>query len=201
MAGKFKFQNRMTLGAMKLVALFFVAFAAVAHAQTTGTISGVVSDKSGALVGKVTVTARNTADNESRSAVSNAAGEYSFPALKPGDYEITFKADGFATTVETATLNVTEHIAVNASLQLSSVSSSVEVTGQEPQLQTESVVQGRVIDGCERARASAGEQQLYAVAGDQSRRYGRVERCDGAGPRDAEHQLEWRSHELERHLY
>jgi len=172
MAGKFKFQNRMKLGAMKLgamklVALFFVAFAAVAHAQTTGTISGVVSDKSGALVGKVTVTARNTADNESRSAVSNAAGEYSFPALKPGDYEITFKADGFATTVETATLNVTEHIAVNASLQLSSVSSSVEVTGQEPQLQTESVVQGRVIDGVsvrELPLASNNFTQLLAIS-------------------------------------
>jgi hypothetical protein len=124
----------------------FVALAA-AHAQTTGTISGVVTDKGGAFVPNAEVTARNTASGELRTAVSNKAGEYSFPALQPGDYEITFALPGFATIVETATLNVTEHIAVNTVMQVSSVETKIEVSSQEPLLQTESATQGSVITG------------------------------------------------------
>ena len=143
MAGKFKFFT----GALQLMALFFVGFAAVAHAQTTGTISGVVSDKGGALVPGISVVAKNTATGETRAGVTNSAGEYSFPALQPGDYEITYSGAGFGTKTETATLNVTEHIAVNATLGISSASATVEVTDEEPQLQTQSITQGSVISG------------------------------------------------------
>lgn len=118
-----------------------------AHAQTTGVISGAVADKQGALIAGVKVTARNTASGEMRTTLTNQSGEYSFPALKPGDYALTFQMQDFATVVETATLNVTEHIAVNATLPVSSVVSSVQVTSAEPLLQTESVTEGRVIDG------------------------------------------------------
>jgi len=128
--------------------ILFVTLALSAHAQTTGTISGVVTDQAGALVPNVQVTARNTARGDTRTAVTNAAGEYSFPALQPGDYAITFTAPGFATIVETATLNVTEHIAVNTAMRLSSVSSTVEVSSTDQALlKTESVTQGGVISG------------------------------------------------------
>jgi hypothetical protein len=122
-------------------------FAATAQAQTTGVISGVVTDKGGALVPKVQVTARNTASGDTRSAVTNAAGEYSFPSLIPGDYEISFELPGFAKVVEIATLNVTEHIAVNTTMQVASLGTTVEVSSAGPLLQTESVTQGGVISG------------------------------------------------------
>lgn len=129
------------------VMLAMMLFALAAQAQTTGVISGVVTDKAGALAPAVQVQARNTASGEVRTTVTNKAGEYSFPALTPGDYEITFSAAGFATQVETATLNVTEHIAVNSVMQVSSVATTVEVSSTGPLLQTESVTQGGVIAG------------------------------------------------------
>ena len=62
-------------------------FAAVqaAHAQTTGTISGVVTDQVGALLPNVQVSARNTASGELPTAVTNKAGEYSFLLLQTSD--------------------------------------------------------------------------------------------------------------------
>lgn len=132
-----------------LVLLLLLAAAVAAKAQTTGVISGTVTDKAGALVPAVQVAARNTASGEIRTTVTNKAGEYSFPALTPGDYEITFTLQGFATVAETATLNVTEHIAVNTVMQLGKVSETVEVSSAEPLLQTESVTQGGLITGLE----------------------------------------------------
>jgi outer membrane receptor protein involved in Fe transport len=131
---------------LPLLAAAFVA-APAAHGQTSGTISGVVTDSGGALVSKVTVMATNTTTGESRTSVTNAAGEFSFPALQPGDYLLKFAGEGFATETETATLNVTEHIAVNAQMQIASSSTTVEVSSQAPLLQTESITQGSVIGG------------------------------------------------------
>ena len=130
-----------------LAAMLLLAGGVVAKAQTTGTISGVVTDKAGALVPQVQVSARATASGVQRTAVTNAAGEYSFPALTPGDYELSFTLPGFATVIETATLNVTEHIAVNTTMQVSSVAQTVEVSANGALLQTESVTQGGVISG------------------------------------------------------
>jgi len=130
------------------VAVFMLFFAFLAAgAQTTGTISGTVTDKAGALVPKVQVSARNTASGEIRTAVTNAAGEYSFPSLAPGDYEITFTSPGFGTIIETATLNVTERIAVNPAMQMSNVNTIVEVSASEPLLQTENTTEGAIITG------------------------------------------------------
>lgn len=129
-----------------LLALLCAAISG-AYAQTTGVISGVVTDKGGALIAGVKVAARNVSSGEIRVATTNQAGAYSFPALAPGDYALTFDMRGFATVVETATLNITEHIAINAVLPVSSVVSTVQVTSAEPLLQTESVTEGRVIDG------------------------------------------------------
>ena len=133
---------------VQMWALVLLTMGAVAaYAQTTGVISGVASDKAGALLPNVTVTAKETATGESRTATTNAAGEYSFPALRPGDYEISFKLPGFANIVEVATLNVTEHIAVNTTMQVGSVDLTVSVDAEGAQLNTESATQGGVVSG------------------------------------------------------
>jgi hypothetical protein len=133
--------------ALAATVLMFASLAAMA--QTTGTISGVATDSGGALVPKVQVSARNTASGDTRTAVTNRSGEYSFPSLAPGDYEITFSLNGFSTIVETATLNVTEHIAVNTTMRVSSVKTTVEVSSRAPLLQTENTTEGALITGQE----------------------------------------------------
>lgn len=158
---------RITVRRVVLLVVLLVVSTAAAFAQTTGVISGVVSDKGGALIPNVKVEARNTATGETRTATTNAAGEYSFPSLKPADYQITFSAAGFNNAVEAATLNVTEHIGVDARLSVAGATTTVEVTSQEPLLQTESVTQGRVIDSetvQELPLASNNFTQLLALA-------------------------------------
>ena len=152
---------------LSLATLVLFLFSLAAYAQTTGTISGVVTDKAGALVPKVRVSARNIASGEIRTALTNSSGEYSFPSLAPDDYEITFTLPGFSTIVETATLNVTEHIAVNTTMQISNVSTTVEVSVREPLLQTENTTEGAIITGqnvSELPLASNNFTQLLALS-------------------------------------
>jgi outer membrane receptor protein involved in Fe transport len=120
--------------------------AAGAGAQTSGTITGTVTDSSKAVMAGVRVTARGKTVDLQRESTTNTAGEYAFPFLPPGEYEIEFKHDGFATVIEKATLNVTERIAVNATLPPATASERVEVTAVSEGLQTESAALGRVVD-------------------------------------------------------
>jgi hypothetical protein len=155
------------LGRLSLACLVLFLGSLAAHAQTTGTISGAVKDKGGALMSKVQVSARNTASGEVRAALTNSSGEYSFPSLAPGDYEITFALPGFGTIIETATLNVTEHIAVNSTMQVSNVSTTVEVSVREPLLQTENTAEGTLLTGAEIAQlplATNNFTQLLALS-------------------------------------
>ncbi len=58
-------------------------------------ISGTLKDQSGGVLPGVTVTAKNLANGLTRSAVSEASGEYRVPALPPGTYSITAELQGF----------------------------------------------------------------------------------------------------------
>ena len=144
-----------------------LAAAMPAAAQTTGVINGTVSDKASALLPGVSVTAKNAATGESRTTATNAAGQYAFPALAPGDYSVTFAFKGFATVVETATLNVTEKVEINTAMQLSSVEMTVEVSSQGALMQTESVTQGGLVSGAEMTQlplATNNFTQLLALS-------------------------------------
>ncbi|MEO7660325.1 MAG: carboxypeptidase-like regulatory domain-containing protein, partial [Pyrinomonadaceae bacterium] len=65
------------------------------HAQTTGSMSGTVTDPSGAVVPGATVTVVNTATGAERSAVASSTGAFDFQALQPGNYTISVEASGF----------------------------------------------------------------------------------------------------------
>lgn len=130
-----------------VAAILAILFTAAAFAQTSGTISGTVSDSTGAVIPGVRVAIRNVDTSERREATSNGAGQYSFAFLPPGSYEIEFTQAGFATVVRKATLNITERIAVDAVLQPSTVAEKIEVTEAAPLLQSETSALGRVVDG------------------------------------------------------
>lgn len=129
-----------------LKVLAVVLFCAVARAQTTGTITGSVTDAHGAALPGAKVAARNVESGVTREVVTNRSGEYALPSLTPGEYELTFASEGFANQVQHATLNVTDRIAVDAKMSIASATTNVEVTSEEPLLQTENTAQGRVID-------------------------------------------------------
>ena len=126
---------------LSFILLFAVAFSALqlpAQTQTTGEITGVVTDPSGAVVPDAKVMLRDNSKGSTQSANTNKAGVYRFQLLIPSNYTITVQSSGFqeaGTIVDVALGQVT-----SADIQLTIGSASQTVTvaaGAEPLLQTE----------------------------------------------------------------
>jgi hypothetical protein len=117
-----------------------LANAPKAYAQTTtADVSGNVTDPTGAILPNASVTLKNLATQEQRTAQSNSAGAFSFPFLQPGHYSVTVTATGFkGFTVPDIALNGGEHGRADAQLQVGQASQTVSVTSQSPLLQADS---------------------------------------------------------------
>lgn len=102
-------------------------------AQAVGaTLSGTITDSSGAVVPKASITLQNTATGVTRATVTNEAGVYSAPNVQPGDYAVTATAQGFATESAKITLTVGAQQTLNMTLQVGTSTQSVEITGEAP---------------------------------------------------------------------
>lgn len=106
-------------------------FPALLKAQDVASMTGIVTDTSGAVLSKVDVTLVNTKTNVTYEAKTDSLGSYRFVNVAPGPgYTATFKADGFTTyTVADIYLNVAATRTQNAVLQVGSTTSTVEVSG------------------------------------------------------------------------
>ncbi len=121
------------------VLLFAMLYAGVAGGQTivTGALSGSIADPSGASVTGATVTLKSVSSGETVTVTSSGAGEYQFSLLKPGAYTLTVTRDGFQTSTQNVQVSLGQTSAVNVKLQLGSSATTIEVTSQQPLLQTE----------------------------------------------------------------
>src|SRR5437867_3679335 len=118
-----------------------------ALAQTQASISGVIHDPSGAVIPGVTITVTNPATNFVRSAISNEAGVYNFPALQPGRYNIKAELPGFRTiTQNDVELQIQQSARLDFTLQVGEVSQTVEVSGTAALIATENATVGTVIE-------------------------------------------------------
>ena len=107
-------------------------------AQTTGVITGTITDSTGAVVLNAKVTVRNTGTGEARSVLSNANGFYVAYSLPVGVYEVEAAATGFKRTSRSnIQLDVADRLAINLTLEIGEVNESVSVTGEAPVLETE----------------------------------------------------------------
>ena len=120
--------------------------ATCAFAQTAQ-VSGVVTDSSGAVIPKATVTALNNNTGISRPTASNYEGYYMVPLLQPGNYMITVQASGFATQVRTGIiLEVGAQQLLNITLQVGQSNQTIEVTGAAPAVDLASSSISSVVD-------------------------------------------------------
>ncbi len=116
-------------------------------AQSTATLSGTVTDPSGAVVPHARVTVHSYATGADRVIDTDDAGLYVVPSLQPGDYKVQATASGFgAYTVERVTLSVDQQITVNMHLAVSSAGETVEVQASSAQLEATTITVGQVID-------------------------------------------------------
>ncbi|MFZ0745380.1 MAG: carboxypeptidase regulatory-like domain-containing protein, partial [Terracidiphilus sp.] len=110
------------------VALAFVWSGSGAIAQTSSTLTGVVTDPSGASVGNANVTVRNVNTGMDRVTATDASGWYQVPSLPVGDYEIIVKKPGFAEAVRTGIhLAVAQDAAADVRLRLGGVQQTLTV--------------------------------------------------------------------------
>jgi Carboxypeptidase regulatory-like domain/TonB dependent receptor-like, beta-barrel/TonB-dependent Receptor Plug Domain len=101
-----------------------------------GTLSGTITDPSGAAVPNAQVEIKNSATGITRTVVTNSDGLYSAANLLPGNYEITISATGFNTEIKKGiTINVGSQPVFNLALQIGTVANSVEVTTEAPIVQ------------------------------------------------------------------
>jgi hypothetical protein len=115
--------------------------------QTFGEISGVVRDTSGGVVASAKVTLTNVATNASRETLSNEAGNYVFPLLQPGVYNLKVEANGFDTAVENGVqVQVQQNVRSDFSMRVGRVNNVVEVMATAGLLDTENATVGTVIE-------------------------------------------------------
>jgi hypothetical protein len=110
-------------------------------------IVGHVADPGNASAGGVKVTLREENTNVITSQTTNAQGDYVFSNIKPGTYQLAFEAQGFAPrTVDHLVLEVNQAARQDITLQLGTVTSSVQVTAEHTLVQTDTSSVGSVIE-------------------------------------------------------
>jgi hypothetical protein len=114
--------------------------------QFTGGIRGTVSDANGVVPG-VSVTVINEATTVPRETVSNAVGEYNFPALPPATYSIRATIPGYKTFERHGIRIATQQfVTLDLTLEVGAVEESITVTADSPLIETSNASQGGVLD-------------------------------------------------------
>jgi hypothetical protein len=102
-------------------------------AQTiTGTISGDVTDASGAVVAGATITVQNLGTNQKRTATTSRSGNFDVPDLAIGKYKVTASAEGFKTLVQTSEVLTGAVTRAEFKLPVGQRAETVEVEGSAP---------------------------------------------------------------------
>jgi len=113
----------------------------------TGSITGTVTDSTGAVVGGAKVTLTNEGTAASLSTMTGSDGGYKFSPVRVGSYKIDASAQGFKTDSERhVAVDVSANVLLNFKLQTGSVSETIEVTSAAPLLQTQDASVGQVVN-------------------------------------------------------
>ena len=122
-----------------LVLLGSLLLTSVALAQVDrGTITGTVTDQSGAVIPDVAITVTNVATGISNNAVTSAAGIYVVPLLPPGTYRLTAEKQGFKKFTQTNILvTVGDTTRADVGMTVGSKTETVTVTGEAPLLEVD----------------------------------------------------------------
>jgi hypothetical protein len=126
----------LTLFTFAALALILLTSSPVSAQVSGATLTGTVSDTSGAVIPNAQVSIKNVATGEVRDVTTGTGSFYSAPNLLPGKYEVTVLAPGFSTEVRSGiTLTVGAQQVLNITMRVGQVSQRVEVTGEAPAVQ------------------------------------------------------------------
>ncbi len=159
--------NRFWVVAGSIVCLLLLAAPPRSVAQEfRATLTGQVTDPSGALVAKATVTAVNNDTGSKYTAQTSDAGVYYIPYVLPGTYTVTVKADGFKTAIQDKVLLLAgKYFGQNFKLQVGEIRETVEVTAAPPLIETVNGSGGTILDQKTLENVPVSGRQVYMLIG------------------------------------
>ena len=140
---------RMLLGFVVQLVFVVLTMAVSLSAQTasTSTVTGTVSDKTGATIPNAKVELEDVDTKAKTSVTTGSDGGYTFPSVRPGNYSIIVSGKGFRQSVVTGVrVEVGKSALVNVSLEVGGMTETVEVSATGLQLQTLDATMGNVLD-------------------------------------------------------
>jgi hypothetical protein len=133
------------------IGLLVLTFWATAWAQDTASLTGTISDPSGAAISNAQIAVKNAEHGINRTGASNGSGDFLFASLPIGSYDLTVTAQGFKKyEAKGIVLRVAEKARVNVSMEVGTISTEVVVQGAEvSQVETQSSDLGNTVTGKE----------------------------------------------------
>jgi len=113
-------------------AFLSLGLAPCAFAQFTGSVTGLVTDPTGAAIPSATLVLTNDGTHDQRTATSDSSGIYTFLSLAPGDYHLTCSAKGFSNAAIPVSLQTSQVLNVPVKMAIGSAAETVQVTTQAP---------------------------------------------------------------------
>jgi hypothetical protein len=146
--------------------VLFLGFTSLGMAQLdTGTISGTLTDSSGAAVPGATITIRNVETGIARNLLTNEVGRYDAPALPVGTYEVRASLTGFQTLVRSGiTLTVGRNAVVDMALQVGEVAQAITVAGEAAFVETTTATVSNLVNEKRVAEIPLNNRDLTQLA-------------------------------------
>ncbi len=129
-----------------LSCLYLCAAAAFGQGGGNAAMNGTVTDPSGAVIARATVTMTQTGTEVKRSATTNDAGQFNIPSLPPATYRLIVEAPGFKRYQQDVTLLADQSASVQVQMQLGGSTETVTVEATATMVNTTTPVLGQVIE-------------------------------------------------------
>ncbi len=130
-----------------LALLLFISGLPAFSQSFTATLQGIVTDSTGAVLPGAKAVVENEATNVRQETVTNENGRYFFGTLPPGVYRLSVETAGFSRFVRSGmTLQVQQQATADVTLSPGDITTSVEVSGEAPRLDSVSATLGRVVE-------------------------------------------------------
>ena len=132
--------------------------------QIFGEITGKVADDVGGVLPGVTVSLSGPAIMGIRTAVTNQDGQYRFPGINPGSYQLKFELSGFATLIRQDIIVAARSTAtIDIGMQIAGLQETITVTGDSPTVDVETLKVGARFDAALLEAVPTGKQ-IYSTA-------------------------------------
>lgn len=155
-------------GLMAILLTILVSSVGRVYAQlavSTATLSGSVTDPSGAIIPGATVTLSSTERGINRSFTANGQGHYSFSQLPPGNYTLDIQGKGFKEYVQNGiVLDSGQTATQDVHLTVGATSQKVEVTSQASVLNTENANVSAEVDAKQIVELPLNLRNIYSLA-------------------------------------